>query len=196
MFIMDATMSRQPTWDAACAIQADMFEAAGEVSGLKVQLVFFRGQRECKFSPWVADAPALARKMGAVECRGGFTQIERALSHAASEAKAGAVNAVVYVGDCIEEEVDAVCAKAGELGLLKVPVFTFQEGAEPTAMAAFREIARLSGGAYHSFDLASADVLRKLLRAVAVYAAGGRRALMDYGRSEGGEVLRIARQIK
>jgi hypothetical protein len=34
-------MSRQPTWDLACKLQADMFRAAAAVGGLDVQLVYF-----------------------------------------------------------------------------------------------------------------------------------------------------------
>ena len=70
----------------------------------------------------------------------------------ASEAVASAVRAVVFVGDAMEENVDALCAKAGELGLLKVPVFMFQEGHDVAAEQAFREIARLTGGAWCRFD--------------------------------------------
>ena len=46
------------------------------------------------------------------------------------------------------------------------------------------------------FDASSPDVLRKLLSAVAVYAAGGQKALADHAKSQGGEVLMIANQMK
>src|SRR3546814_15791444 len=75
MFALDATASRQPTWDRACRIQAEMFHATAAIGGLDVQLVFYRGFGECKASPWVSDAAALARKMTAVGCLGGQTQI-------------------------------------------------------------------------------------------------------------------------
>jgi hypothetical protein len=58
-----------------------------------------------------------------------------------------------------------------------VPVFLFQEGGDARAERAFREIARLTKGAYCRFDAGSARQLRELLSAVAVYAAGGRKAL-------------------
>jgi hypothetical protein len=38
IFAMDATMSRQPTWDLALGLQADMFRAVKEVGGLDVGL--------------------------------------------------------------------------------------------------------------------------------------------------------------
>jgi len=77
----------------------------------------------------------------------------------------------------MEESVDDLCQLAGELGLIGVPVFVFQEGRDARAEKAFKEIARLSRGAYCRFDAGSAAQLRALLTAVAVYASGGRKAL-------------------
>jgi hypothetical protein len=86
----------------------------------------------------------------------------------------------------MEESVDDLCVKAGELGLLKVPVFMFQEGHEEAVERAFREIARLTGGAWCKFDPGAAAQLRELLRAAAAYAAGGREALKRLSASESG----------
>ena len=177
IFAMDATMSRQPTWDIALALQADMFQAVKAVGGLDVQLIYFRGTAECRASRWVSDPDALAALMTQVHCAGGYTQIGKVLSHARAEAAKRPVSALVYVGDCMEEQIDDLCGRAGELALLGVPVFLFQEGADVRAEQAFREIARLTKGAYCRFDAGSAAQLRELLAAVAVYAAGGRKAL-------------------
>jgi len=177
IFAMDATMSRQPTWDLALALQADMFHAVKAVGGLDVQLVYFRGAGECRASRWVSDTDALAALMTRVACAGGYTQIGKVLAHARTEAGKKAVSVLVYVGDCMEEEIDDLCGRAGELALLGVPVFLFQEGADARAEKAFREIARLTKGAWCRFDAGSAAQLRELLAAVAVYAAGGRKAL-------------------
>src|SRR4051812_37890004 len=54
VFAMDATMSRQPTWDIACGIQADMFTEAAATGGLDIQLVYFRGIGECRASRFVS----------------------------------------------------------------------------------------------------------------------------------------------
>ena len=192
IFAMDATMSRQPTWDMALALQAKMFEAVRDVGGLDVQLVFFRGAGQCQASKWVSDAEALKRLMTTVSCQGGFTQIGKVLSHARREADKKPVNALVYVGDAMEEGIDDVCGRAGELALLGVPVFLFQEGRDQTAESAFREIARLTKGAWCSFDAGSADQLRQLLEAVAVYVAGGRDALLrlsHHGQNKGARRL-------
>ena len=195
MFAMDATASREPTWDRACHLQAEMFNETEGLGGLEVQLVFFRGFGECKASPWVASSGELVRRMTAVRCRGGQTQIEKVLKHTLKENEKQKVNALVYVGDCMEEEVDKLCHQAGHLGVRGVPAFMFQEGAEPMAMRAFRQIAKLTGGAYCGFDSSSARQLRELLGAVAVFAAGGRLALADYGKRTGGAALQITKQV-
>ncbi|MFD0987125.1 VWA domain-containing protein [Methyloligella solikamskensis] len=195
IFAMDATMSRQPTWDMALQLQGDMFAAVDEIGGLDVQLIYFRGFGECRASKWVNDASALARVMSQVSCRGGYTQIGKVLTHAKRETGKQKVNAVVYVGDCMEESIDALCQKAGELGLLGVPVFLFQEGREPRAQVAFKEIARLTKGAYCPFDAGAAHQLRALLKAVAVYASGGRKALQSFSAREGGAATQLLEQM-
>lgn len=182
IFAMDATASREPTWDRACKIQGRMFEATDRLGGLSVQLAYYRGMGEFDASPWIASAADLKRRMSAVFCLGGETQIGAVLRHAIAETKRRKVDALVFVGDCMEEDVDALCRDAGELGLLGVPVFVFHEGDDAIARRAFKQIARLSSGAYCRFDANSADALAELLRAVAVYAAGGQRALVELGR--------------
>lgn len=192
---MDATMSRQHSWDMALDIQADMFSEAGRVGGLDVQLVYFRGFDECRASKWTPDTATLARLMSGIRCMGGRTQIGRVLKHLRGEAAAGKVNACVYVGDALEEPIDALAQIAGEVGLLGVPVFMFQEGRDPGAEAGFREIARLTRGAYFRFGSDSAKVLRELLAAVAVYAAGGFSALENHSAKRGGAATLLLRQM-
>ena len=192
MFALDATASREPTWDRACRIQGEMFEAT---AALDVKLVYYRGFNECKASRWMANAADLHRAMRAVSCIGGETQIERVLAHAIAENQKQKLGALVFVGDAMEENVDRLCQQAGELGLKGVPIFLFHEGGDPIAAKAFQQMAKLSRGAYLHFDLASADRLKDLLGAVAVYAAGGYRALTAYGEKKGGEVLRLTSQL-
>jgi hypothetical protein len=184
---LDATMSRQPTWDIACKLQAEMFEEAGKIGGLEIQLVYFRGFGECRASRWVSDARTLRNLMTAIDCRGGQTQIGKVLSHARKEAAKKKVAALVYVGDALEEPIDALAVKAGELGLLGTRAFVFQEGRDAAVERGFREIARLTGGAYARFDANAAGQLRELLRAVAAFAAGGVKALAN--RSGSGRLL-------
>lgn len=186
IFGLDATMSRQPTWDLACALQAEMFEEAASVGGLDIQLVYYRGISECRASPWIADGRRLGALMAKIDCRGGRTQIGRVLRHAGAEAAGGPLGAVVFVGDAMEEAIDHLCAEAGPLALRGVPVFLFQEGRDADAERAFREIARLTRGAWCRFDAGAASELRSLLRAAASYAAGGSSALAALASSSAG----------
>lgn len=177
IFALDATMSRQTTWDLAQALQAKMFEAAAGIGGLDVQLVYFRGLNECRASAFVSGGRGLAGLMSRISVRGGTTQLGKVLRHARDEAKAAKVGALVFVGDAFEEAVDSVTAVAGELALAGVRAFMFQEGRDIQAERAFREIARVTGGVYEAFDAGAAGRLEALLRAAATYAAGGRTAL-------------------
>ncbi|MFQ5766042.1 MAG: VWA domain-containing protein [Rhodospirillales bacterium] len=196
VFAMDATASREPTWDMAARIQGEMFQETASLGGIEIQLAYYRGFGEFKFNPWTADEKALLKKMTAVFCLAGETQLGKVLAHAVNETKRKRIDALVFVGDCFEEDIDLVGTTAGELGLLGVPAFMFHEGADPIAAFAFKQIAKLTNGAYCQFDSNSAQTLRQLLGAVAVYAAGGRRALEDMARKRGGEVLKIAHQVK
>jgi hypothetical protein len=185
VFALDATMSRQPTWDLACRVQGEMFETASVIGGLAVQLVYFRGFGECRSSGWVVEPRALTNLMTTIDCRGGHTQICRVLRHVGNEARRSSVRVLVYVGDAMEESVDDLCAVAGELGLMGVKAFMFHEGHDPTAARAFREIARLTGGAYARFDANAPNALRDLLQAAAAYAARGVDGMQQIaGRSE------------
>jgi hypothetical protein len=196
IFALDATMSRQPTWDSACALQADMFREAANVGGLDIQLVYFRGLNECRASGWVKESGRLADLMGRIDCRGGQTQIGKVLDHARKEHNQRRVQALVFVGDAMEEKVDELCASAGELGLLGVPVFMFQEGYDAVAENAYREIARLSRGAWCRFDTGAANQLGELLRAVAAYAAGGQKALAELSARRSGGAQALLAQLK
>lgn len=196
VFALDATASREPTWDRACHIQAEMFHQTAALGGLDVQLLFYRGFGECKASKWHSDPTELGRVMTGVHCLGGQTQIRKVLQHTIKETRREKVGALIFVGDAFEEDIDKVCHAAGELGVLGVPVFVFHEGGDPMAARGFRQIATLTRGAYCPFDSGSADRLKELLAAVAVYAAGGRQALLNYGAGKGEAVRLLTRQIE
>lgn len=195
MFAMDATASREPSWDRACRIQGDMFSETAALGGLDVQLCYYRGYGEFDTSPWLSSASALLERMTSVSCRGGYTQIEKVLQKAIEQHRQAKIQALVFVGDCMEEDVDRLCHLAGQLGVLGLPVFLFHEGADPDAQRAFKEIARLTRGAYCAFDASSAGQLRDLLSAVAVYAAGGQKALQDFSRNRDEVVRQLTRQL-
>ncbi len=196
IFAMDATASREPSWDHACHIQAEMFQETNALGGLDIQLCYYRGYHEFDASVWLNNAVDLHTFMSAVHCVGGLTQLQRILKHAAAQSTQQKINALVFVGDCMEEDVDAVCHQAGRLGIMGVPCFMFHEGYDAQAERTFREVATLSRGAYCRFDTSSAQQLKDLLRAVAVYAAGGAQALEDFGKRNGGIIQRLSHQIQ
>lgn len=195
LFAIDATASREPTWDMASHIQAEMFAETETLGGLEIQLCFYRGFGEFRATKWLTSSADLIGRMNRVRCLAGQTQIRKVLRHAAKESKRHKVNAVVFVGDVVEEDIDELGHLAGELGLHGTPAFIFHEGGEPISRRAFMQVAKLSGGAYCSFDAGSAKQLRDLLTAVAVYSAGGRRALENFSSRTGGKVLQLTSQI-
>jgi len=195
VFAMDATASREPTWDYASQLQGQMFKETANLGGLEIQLCYYRGFAEFYASPWLDNTDQLLRQMTAVHCAAGHTQIDKILKHCIKEAKASTksgtklgdakISALVFIGDCVES--------AGELGLLGIPAFMFQEGHDPVAAKAFQQIAHLSGGAYCPFNAGSAKQLRELLGAVAVYAAGGHKALDNFHKRHGSVILKLGK---
>lgn len=196
IFALDATASREPAWDHACHLQARMFEETAALGGLAIQLCYYRGLNEFRATDWLTNAADLQHRMAAVHCLGGHTQIRKVLRHAIRETRLTKVDALVFVGDSMEEAFDELSQLAGELGIHKVPVFLFHEGGDAVARHAFKQIARLTDGAYCPFDAGSARQLRDLLSAVAVYAAGGRRALEKFSKTRGEKVVLLTRQIR
>lgn len=198
IFALDATASRQPAWDQACQLQGAMFEAAAEMGGLQVQLVWYRGLDELHTSEWHATAAPLVQQMTKVHCAGGLTQIRRVLDHTLRESRHYSVNALIFVGDCVEEDPVALYQRAGQLAVLGIPVFAFHEDGDvhPAPAAILRELSSITHGAYCRFDQGSAEQLKALLSAVAVYAAGGRMALEHYSRRQGHEVKQLVHQLR
>ena len=174
MLAIDATLSRDQTWDRACRLQSEMFAETAKF-GLLVQLVYFRGPNEFKPSEWVSNAHALAAQMRRIRCEGGITQIGRVLEHIRQEHMRHPIGAAIFIGDAMEENIDALCAAAADLPCM----FWFQEGADPAVETAFRELARITKGAYAKLDTNAARELAELLRAVAAFVGGGLTALAD-----------------
>ena len=196
MFAMDATASREPSWDQACHLQSEMFLEALNIGKLEVQLAYFRGYGEFRATKWLSNSKSLLNSMLQVRCLGGQTQIEKVLKQALKETQQRKVQAVIIIGDAFEEDIDIVSHAAGELGMLGVPVFCFHEGNDPLAKIGFNQIAKLTKGAYCSFNSNSANQLRELLKAVAIFAVGGLKELQSYSKAKKGEALKLSNQIK
>jgi len=186
---IDATQSREHCWDMACQIQAKMFQEVEKIGALDIQLVFYRGN-EFEAFDWISDARSLADRMAKIDCRSGFTQIEKVLHHAGRENARRKVQALVFIGDAMEEQHDVLCAAAAMLGF---PVFVFQEADDPIATRTFKQIAAVSKGAHCRFNAGAAQELAELLRAVARYAAGGLKALSA---SQSAGAVKLLEQLK
>lgn len=195
IFALDATASREPTWDLACQVQNEMFLAVKQIGGLAVQLVYYRGFDECRAGRWVQDAKGLISLMTRVRCQAGQTQIRRILRHALKQTSASRIHAVVFVGDCVEEDHDELAHLAGELGLRGVKLFLFQEGHNAHAARVFADLARISRGAHCHFDHSSPKELGDLLAAVAAYASGGHTALRQLSKTRVSAARQLERQL-
>ena len=196
IFSLDATASRQATWDTASQLQAEMFFSTQTLNRLNVQLCYFRGFGEFFSSNWQSNAEDIVRIMSGIHCEAGITQLERLLRHAIKENDRQKIKGVVYIGDAMEENIDVLAQLAGQLGLFNVPLFMFQERGDPIARQAFTDMSRLSGGAYSQFDAASAEQLRDLLKAVAIYAAGGLKSLENFSKTSHKNVKLLEQQLK
>lgn len=189
IFALDATASRQPSWDRACQLQNQMFQTAESLGGLQLQLCYYRGFNEFYASEWVDNTRRLQQIMGSVLCLGGYTQLERVLEHCLLTHRQHPVQAAIIIGDAVEESVDTLCNQAGKLGLMGLPLFVFQEGSNASVRQCFQQLGALSNGAFAAFDDASAERLAELLRAVASFASGGYPALERLQSSEARQLL-------
>ncbi len=196
VFALDATASRQSTWDVASQLQSEMFISAQSLGGLNVQLCYFRGFGEFFNSSWQSNGAELLKTMSGISCQAGATQLERVLRHTIKENERQKIKCVIFIGDAMEENIDVLAQLAGKLGLLNIPLFMFQERNDRSVRQAYLELSRLSGGAYSQFDSASADQLKELLKAVAVFAAGGFEALQDFSKTSNEAVKLLERQLK
>ncbi len=196
IFSLDATASRQGTWDVASQLQNEMFIGTQSLGGLTVQLCYFRGFGEFFSSDWQNTPDDLLRIMSGIHCQAGATQLQRLLQHVIDENQQKKIKCAIYIGDAMEENIDVLAQQAGQLGLLNIPLFMFQERNDPIAKEAFKELSRLSGGAYSQFDSASASQLKDLLKAVAIYAVGGLKTLQNFSKSATGSVKLLEQQLK
>src|SRR5262249_697842 len=102
IFCVDATASRERTWDRAAHLQAQMFRTVAAIGGLDVQLVYCRGYGQCVASQWKSDSQSLAAVMSRVSCAAGHTQIKKVLAHTHKENAREKVDALIVVSDACE----------------------------------------------------------------------------------------------
>jgi hypothetical protein len=172
IFALDATMSREEMWDAACEIQGEMFAEANRIGGLEVQLVYYRGLDECKASHWTQNARELADLMTRVQCRAGTRKLAgcsrtstRNTKHKRSTRSFSLATPArkSHTNSTMRRQAYRRC-------------FVFGRAMTLTSKSCFVS-ARITAGASCEFSSASARQLAELLLCVAAFAAGGRKAL-------------------
>jgi hypothetical protein len=160
-----------------------MFREAAPIGHLDVQLVAYYGDK-FGHTKWVSSGEQIAQSMNKFSCVGGYTQIGRVLKHALHETEKAAVQALVFIGDAMEESLDELVGSAGRLGEAETPIYIFQEGRDPVVRNAFRLLALASGGAYFEFNPDSEQAVKQLsdrLNAIARLAVGDVEALQRIG---------------
>jgi hypothetical protein len=160
-----------------------MFRKAAPIGHLDVQSVCYYGDK-FGHTKWVSSGEQLVQSMNKIECVGGNTQIGRILEHAIRETEQAPVQAVIFIGDAMEESLDKLSGMASKLGTLQTPLFVFQEGDDAEARKAFQLLALKSGGRYFKFNANTSAAIKQLsnqLNAVARLAVGDTEALQHIG---------------
>ena len=146
------------------------------IGGLSVQLVYYRDRSECRTSKWVTDPNQLASLMTRIECRAGYTQIGKVLTHAKRETNLLKVAALVFVGDACEEEDEELIPSAHDSGSSDCRCLCFRRAIPPRSSMSFGPWPRPAMAPIVGL-IRAAKQLGELLRAVAVFATGGMAAL-------------------
>lgn len=179
LFAMDATASREGAWNVAKEITGTMFEAVP--GALDVALAWHSGGRLQQVTPFSPDTRSFLEKVHAVRCVAGGTALKEILARATSTVR---LKALIYIGDCFEENASEALELAKQLKLRGVRCFLFHDRSSmvqgydvDTASKVFGEIARITGGALLPFDESAPELVKQLLEAIAYYAAQGMKAL-------------------
>jgi hypothetical protein len=177
-FLVDATGSRNKTWERAQGIQSKMFRAAYGIKAIKLRLVHFGGG-SLTTRNWDDDTKSVAANMAAVRCQAGLTQILEGLQSFIDETPEDRATAIILIGDYFEECSTQAKITAVRLKDMGIKVYSFIEGNDHTAQTVFRNLAEISGGKFARFgdDLPLAD----LCQGVALLASGGKKALRQLG---------------
>ncbi|MCD8566387.1 MAG: VWA domain-containing protein [Alphaproteobacteria bacterium] len=173
-FIIDATGSRESTWNEAQKIQTDMFSSVAGKGGLKLKLTHFGGST-LSVHEWMDDPNAVASKMKEVSCMLGLTQIIKALEAFLVDNPKEAASSIILVGDSFEENIEELGPFCEKLKNQGTKVFSFLEGDDLQAKQAFSMLSEKTGGAFAVFGK---DMpLEDLCQGVALMAVGGTAAL-------------------
>jgi hypothetical protein len=177
---LDLTGSREHSLNQARIATAAMFDTIKALGAIAVKLVYFRGDDECRATPWHSEPDILSQAMRRLSCEAGETQIARVLRLALAEKEM--VSGLVFVGDQCEDDPGELRDLAATLGQRRVPLFVFHECTDRDQLAlkakpVFKRMAELSGGVYVEFKADSGAILREMLTNVAALAAAGAKGV-------------------
>ena len=179
LFAMDATASREPAWAVAQQITSKMFEQIP--AQLKVALAYHSGGRLRKITPYTDNARQFADTVHQVHCEAGLTALNAILAKAA---QTRGLKALVYIGDCFEEDEQTAYDLARQLKLTGTKCFFFHDTSSAgsvwgiaDARTVFENIVAITGGAVLDFNDQAVQESGDLLQAVAVFASAGKKAL-------------------
>ena len=179
LFAMDATASREASWNVAKEITGAMFEAVP--GALDIALAYHGGGQLREVTPFSSNAKVFLDQVHIVRCTEGVTALNQVLEKAT---QLSGLKALIYIGDCFEEDLSLAMEFAKQLKLRGVRCFMFHDTSSSgqgydvqTAATVFASIAQISGGALLPFDENSPDLVKALLEAIAIYAAQGIKAL-------------------
>jgi hypothetical protein len=170
VFAIDATASRDRAWEAAKQVTDCIFRAAP--GGIEVALAVHSGGKLARFSPFHPHVDNIRDEAAGVACVAGPT---RMLDIMEETLRRTGVKALVYIGDCFEEDMERGLAVAERLGLrgIKLVVLHDTTTGGTGSGGAFRMMAARAGGLVLPFDMSSLDRLADALSAVGAYVAGG-----------------------
>lgn len=174
LFAMDATASRQASWDVAQEITLSMFDVIP--GGLKIALAHHSGGQLREVTDFKDDSSFFKKKINAVRCVAGETALNQVLENAS---EIPGLNSLIYIGDAFEENPASAFEIARKLKAKGVPCFLFQEGDNPYVKETFTSIAEITGGAVFPFAMDSLLHVRERLDAIAAFAAGGMKLLQE-----------------
>lgn len=170
--IVDATGSRQASWEDAQRVQGRMLESLGRTGRVLLRLIYFGGG-ELTACAWSSDHAALSAHMAAVRCRKGHTQILDGLRRFLREGEEA--ESIILVGDAFEEDAGSAELLAALLRDSGAKIFAFLEGDDAHAARIFRKLAEATGGRFAR--LGAELPLGALCEGVVLLTAHGREGL-------------------
>jgi hypothetical protein len=158
-FVIDATGSRELSWREAQVTQNKMFDALKSVDELEVGIICHLGNTVNALG-WFKDPVQAKQRMADVSCATGQTKVVDSLRQAIAGHDGHSPSSIIMVGDCFEENFDALTSVCREIKDKRIKLYAFLDGNDPTGESAFKLAAELTNGVFKRFgdDLSLTDL--------------------------------------